>query len=389
MRAAIAYGCFFIAAAGPAVTPTAAQDSAPAAAVVADRAGGNSSVARTRAELAARVRVIERHPEGLDLPETDSIAIGGLTVAAGARASGPVAAYGGPLDIHGTVDGDAVAIDADVIVREGGRVTGNAVAIGGVVRTEGDGALVGGEMRSMNEMTAIGASAGASPIADSWRAVAIALAWLALLALIGIGVLMFAGPHLDGVTDALEDHYGRSLLFGIVAQLAIVPLLALLVVGLAITILGILLIPFGVVAFLLALAGLLTLGFLAVARVTGTALMRRERLRSGPERGVALRALMLGLAAFFSLWFVAALFTWAPMAGAVLRGVAIIITWVAVTAGLGATVMSRAGTRREDPAPEPEPDLSGSEFAWQTPTPVAGVVAARRPTPVTRGADPS
>jgi len=60
--------------------------------------------------------------------------------------------------------------------------------------------------------------------------------------------------------------------------------------------------------------------------------------------------------------------------------VALAVSWVAVTLGLGATLLSRAGTKRLDarqragarrPAPE--------DLAWQTPTPVTGVAAARRP----------
>ena len=44
-------------------------------------------------------------------------------------------------------------------------------------------------------------------------------------------------------------------------ELAIVPLLVLVVAGLAVTLVGILLIPFAIVACVLAVAGLVTLGF--------------------------------------------------------------------------------------------------------------------------------
>ena len=73
---------------------------------------------------------------------------------------------------------------------------------------------------------------------------------------------------------------------------------------------------------------------------------------------------------------IAALFTWSPMAATVIRAVALAATWAALTLGLGAAILSRAGThRRVAGATAGRPvELA----AWQTPTPVAGVVAARR-----------
>ena len=68
-----------------------------------------------------------------------------------------------------------------------------------------------------------------------------------------------------------------------------------------------------------------------------------------------------------------------PRVELVLRGLAVAITWVAATVGLGAAVISRGGTRRQAVA---APELAAvNDMPWQTPTPVTGVVAARRPTP--------
>ena len=74
-----------------------------------------------------------------------------------------------------------------------------------------------------------------------------------------IGVLLFAGDYLEGVVDSLEGRFGRSFWAGVAAQLALAPVLVLLVVALAVTILGILLIPFAIVAFVLAVAGLIAI----------------------------------------------------------------------------------------------------------------------------------
>jgi hypothetical protein len=148
--------------------------------------------------------------------------------------------------------------------------------------------------------------------------------------------------------------------------------LLLVLLGLAISLIGILLIPFAAVAYVMALAGLLTLGFLAVARFTGRAFFRG----APATRKVNLRSMLLGVAVYVGLWLLAALFIWNPVAGSILRAVALAGCWVALTIGLGATILTRAGTRREGEKPRPQ---QASDLAWQTPTPVTGVVAARRP----------
>jgi hypothetical protein len=180
------------------------------------------------------------------------------------------------------------------------------------------------------------------------------------------------------VVDVLEQSFWRSFLTGIVGELGVLPAILLLVVALAITILGVLLIPFAIVAAVLAVAGLATLGFVAVARLTGEGLSRGRGARLS-ERGGALQGLVLGLALYMGLWLVAALLSGVPVIGTVLRLVALSVTWVGVTAGFGAALLSRGGTRRDAVvtyAPAP-----AAEAAWQTPTPITGVIAARRPRP--------
>ena len=58
----------------------------------------------------------------------------------------------------------------------------------------------------------------------------------------------------------------------------------------------------------------------------------------------------------------------------ILRAAAVAATWAAMTLGLGAAILSRAGTHRRVAGGTRPIELA----AWQTPTPVAGVVAARR-----------
>jgi len=320
-----------------------------------------------------------RDPQAVPLPPNDEVAMGGRTIAAGTQVDGPIAVAGGPLHVYGTVTGDAVAVGGDVIVHGGGRVTGNAVSALGAVTLEGG--TVVGEMRQLAGTIGEVPRAAAAPetrVGATRHAVALASSWLVILVLIGIGVLVFANSYLEGVTESLEGRFGRSFWAGIAAQLALAPVLALLIVALAVTVLGILLIPFAIVAFVLAIVGLITLGFLAVARITGESLAPGTR-RGYHENGAALRALVVGVVLYMGLWVVASAFAWAPMVETILRGIAVAITWVAATAGLGAAVLSRGGTRR------PSASLAAvapvHDVPWQTPTPVTGVIAARRPTP--------
>ena len=63
--------------------------------------------------------------------------------------------------------------------------------------------------------------------------------------------------------------------------------------------------------------------------------------------------------------------------------IAVAVTWVAATAGLGAAVVSRGGVRR---AVAPGVRRAMNSSSWATPTPIAGVTAARRPAPLTTSA---
>jgi hypothetical protein len=345
-----------------------------------------AATADQRPEVRDRIASVRIDPNAIPLPPTSEITVGPRTVPAGTRIDGDVATAKGRLDVHGEVTGDAIAIDGDVVVHPGAIVGGNAFAVGGRVVGEG---VVRGELRAIQGAVGAVPTGGARASAgDTSHALKLAFGWLAVLILIGLGVLVAASDYLDGVVDALEDGFSRALLVGLLGQLAILPVLLLAVVALAITVLGILLIPFAVVAYALAVAGLVTLGFLAVAQVTGRALRPVPRGAIISARGAALRALVIGVTAYLLLWIVAAAFTWSPLAGGILRAVAFAVTWVAVTAGLGAALLSRAGTRRVMAPARQAPPAEPEDLSWMTPTPVTGVVAARRPTPAATVRDP-
>ncbi|MEP7382842.1 MAG: hypothetical protein ABI910_14225 [Gemmatimonadota bacterium] len=311
-------------------------------------------------------------------PRSDSLTLGGRVIQAGTTVTGPVVVAGGDLDVRGTINGSAVAIAGNVVVHEGGKITGDAIAAFGEVSL--DGGTISGAMRSMTGMwgQSLRSTLRGDGIAPSERSpLQFALGWFGVMLLIGLGVLVFASSYLDGVVDVLQESFWRSFFVGIAGEIGILPAVLLLVVGLAITIIGALLIPFAVVAFVLAVAGLATLGFIAVAQLTGGSIGARAAARLTP-RGGALRAVLVGVTLYMGLWIVASALGFIPAAGTILRVIAMLVTYVAVTAGFGAALLSRGGTRRDGAvlqAPAPAMDAA----SWQTPTPVTGVVAARRP----------
>jgi hypothetical protein len=261
---------------------------------------------------------------------------GDLTIPAGATTSGSVMAIRGDLNVYGNVDGAATAILGDVIVHDGGRVRGGAVALGGHVRNEG-GSILG-------VIKDVGATHNRSTVSFGGRprttlgSLAAAFLWLVVLLLVGTFVLFFLRDYFARAVEVITNDTGRSLLTGVLGGLASIPALIALVVLMAITVVGVFFIPIGVAAFLIALSGIAILGFLAVAHVAGIAIAGKRNAETAA--GQELQFLYTGILAFSALWIVAAAFTWFPILGSILRMLAFSVTFVAVATGFGAVILS-------------------------------------------------
>ncbi|MEO6879283.1 MAG: hypothetical protein ABI205_12440 [Gemmatimonadaceae bacterium] len=350
-------------------TPLSAATSAPvAAAVVVPTVTQQPADSATLADrIAARRASGDRY-----LPNADNFSYGNRTIAAGTTVDGPIAVARGDIDVYGTVVGDVVAVDGNVHVHPGARVTGDAWAVAGSLVI--DGGTVDGRKRAIAIARPVLPPSRVREPLSTWQEVKLVIGWFALLTIIGLGVMIFAEGNIDGVVVALERGFARSFWIGVVGQVVALPVLFALVLGLAVTVIGVLLVPFAIVAYVIAAAGLVTLGFLAVARLTGGAFASDHGTTSARE--LHLRALIFGLVAYSGLWMIAALGTSQPLIGAALRALAVAVTWVAATLGLGATLTSRAGTKRAKNGGTVRP--GGDDLSWQTPTPVAGVAAATR-----------
>ena len=277
------------------------------------------------------------------------ISTGDHVVPAGTTTSGSVMVFRGNLDVFGNVDGAATAVGGDVIVHEGGRVRGGAVALMGHVRNEGGSIL--GVIKDVgtthNRQTV---SFGGRPRTTIGSLVS-SIVWLLVLLLVGTLVMSFMRDYFRRAVEVVTQETGKSLLTGVVGGLAAVPALIALVIAMAITIIGIFFIPIGVGAFFIALSGIGMLGFLAVAHVAGIAISRKSA--SETPAGEELQYLYTGIFAFSALWILSAAFTWFPIVGSILRMLAFSVTFVAVATGFGAVILSWWRSRPKKDAPVP------------------------------------
>jgi hypothetical protein len=271
---------------------------------------------------------------------------GDLVVPAGTTTSGSVMVIHGNLDIYGNVDGAATAVGGDVIVHEGGRVRGGAVALMGHVRNEG-GSILGviKDVGTTHNRSTV--SFGGRPRTTVGSLVS-AVDWLLVLLLVGTFVLFYMRDYFKRAVEVVTNETGRSLFTGVLAGVATVPAVIALCIALAITIIGIFLIPIGVGVFLVAVSGIAILGFLAVAHVTGIAISHKSK--SETPAGEELQYLFTGIHAFSALWIIAAAFTWFPILGSLLRMLAFSVTFVAVATGFGAVILSWWRTRHKENA---------------------------------------
>ena len=265
-----------------------------------------------------------------------TVKTGDLVVPAGTTTSGGVMVVRGNLDVYGNVDGAATAIAGDVIVHEGGRVRGGAVALMGHVRNEG-GSILGviKDVGTTHNRSTV--SFGGRPRTTVGSLVS-AVVWLIVLLMLGTFVLFYMRDYFKRAVDVVTNETGRSLFTGVLAGIATVPAVIAICIAFAITIIGIFLIPIGVGVFLVAVSGIAILGFLAVAHVAGIAISHKSK--SETPAGEELQYMFTGILAFSALWIVAAAFTWFPIVGSLLHMLAFAVTFVAVATGFGAVILS-------------------------------------------------
>jgi len=156
--------------------------------------------------------------------------------------NGNVVAFGGPVDVFGEVNGDTVAFGGSVRLHHDARVSGDAVAFGGTVEKV-EGAVLGGQQVSFGGVWDILRGGTLSPysgprgpmrhILRDWPGgLRVATNWLfgGLTTLVIIIILVLALPrHTDVIATKIAEEPGRSLLYGLVGGLLVLPVLVVLV----------------------------------------------------------------------------------------------------------------------------------------------------------------
>jgi hypothetical protein len=330
---------------------------------------------------------------GADLKVTvpDGHAFAGhYSVGTGDELEGHLLVLHGDADIFGTVRGNVVTVDGDVVVHPGAAVTGSVLAIGGRVRDEG-GDIRGSSLTLSDPQTAV--AVPLAPAGGEWGVAARRGAGLAgvfvTLMLMGAGLVAFARPQMQIVADTVGHSFGRAFLAGLLGQILVIPTFGMIIVGLALTVVGILLVPFAVAVYALLAVVTLIGGFLAVAHAMGEVRARR-RMAAG-ALGVATGGyayIATGLLAAIALWVVWVGFGWVPIAGRLIEVAAILVTWLLATVGFGAALLSRLGLRDNFAGRFIAPEMLTDEYLWATPQ--FGVPAVSRPkkTPVPPGRTP-
>jgi len=172
------------------------------------------------------------------------------------------------------------------------------------------------------------------------------VASLVALTFMGFGYLFFAPRQLSSVADTAWHSFGRSFLTGLFAQPLLVPAFGAMIVGLALTVVGILVIPFAIPAFAAILVLSVVGGYVALARSVGEIYLRRKGGIEHDQPGwMEFKYVFFGLLGLLSIWLPAVLLSWVPVAGTLLMVIATLLTWVLATTGLGATILTRGGTR--------------------------------------------
>lgn len=173
-----------------------------------------------------------------------------------------------------------------------------------------------------------------------------------VLAVLGLIPVYMIRPQLEVAASTVRHSLPRAFLLGLAAEFLLLPGLVVLAIG----ILTIPLIPLYVAAAGLAMLG----GYLASAYAAGRLAAEQEFEWSDRLRGGPYKTLLVGLGLLLVLYAMIGPFGILGVVGdlfeATLWTAATLVTWVSVTAGFGAVLLSHGGTREDyagatDPGP--------------------------------------
>jgi len=283
-------------------------------------------------------------------------------------ASGNAVAVGGSVHVTGTVDGDAVSVGGSVRVEDGGVVDGDGVAVGGTAEVANGGEILGrkttvGVGGPWTDGWNVGWHAPWGVFSDFGRFVA-ALLRTGVLALLAVLALLILRPGVDLAVTRISTEPWKAAFAGLLTQLLFFPVLILVIVVLAVSIIGIpllILVPFALLAVVVANF----VGYVGVAQVVGNGF--KKRFDHGAMSAVL--TVILGVVAIQGLSLFGRLMSipggWLAMLGFTIVGLGFFVKYVSWTIGLGAMTLAAlsgdwrrpaaAATPPAPPAPPPAP----------------------------------
>jgi hypothetical protein len=264
----------------------------------------------------------------------DVTAFGGNILIQG-EVDGVVAAIGGDVTVSGTVTRDVTAIGGGVELQETARVGGGVVAVGGHVN-KATGAVVSGRIIEGGDARAVGLPAlpslltferSANPVVGFVGAVLSVFALAIILLVVGVLALAIFPKQVAAMGQTLEQTPGRTIAVGVLTGILLPFGVIIATVILAVTVVGIAVIPFFWLGLMLAsLYGLAGIGYAA-----GNRLLKAF----GVREVVPLAAEIVGIAALV-------LVTVFPAAFLACLGVPWL--YLVTSVGLAAVILSRFGT---------------------------------------------
>lgn len=174
------------------------------------------------------------------------------------------------------------------------------------------------------------------------------LSLFVVLAVIGLLPVHLTRAQLETTADTVRHSFSRAFLLGLAAEFLLLP-------GLVVLALGVITIP--LIPLYAAAAGLALLGgYLAAAYALGRLAAEQDSEWSVRLRGGPYKTLLVGLGLLLVLYALIGPFGVLGLLGdlfeAVLWSAASLVSWVAVTSGFGAVLLSYGGTRRDWARPE-------------------------------------
>lgn len=232
------------------------------------------------------------------------------------ESAGEVVCVGGNVTVGGRVEGNVVAVAGGVTLGPGSYVGGEVVCVGGNV-VKDPSAVISGKITQVYIPHFI--PSVTSLLKGGWLALWAAVSMLVLVGFLGLAVLLIAlmPDHVGTAVNALERSFFTMLLWGVLWMLLVIPV----AVFLAISIIGIALIPLEILLVVLALV----MGYISAAIFVGKNVLLAFNKMPPPFVDAILGIIILFLTGFI------------PVIGPAVKALFLI-------AGFGAVVSTRFGS---------------------------------------------